>query len=285
LRARTHATPYESFRGVDDDTWLWLNTHGSRRFDAVRRMLPTLPDEAVQKRFTGRVGDESIKSAFAFYGFVREALERCRPELDEPRLLDFGCGWGRVTRLYLRDTPADRIVGIDCMPSAIDTSRATNRWSRFELVPALPPTDLPRGAFDLVSCNSVFSHLSEPAHEQWLAELNELLAPGGLVVATTWPRRYIEDCDRARQGTATDLHLGAKRAFVGTDEWLARYDAGEYCHDPVGGGESLPGEFYGETCIPRAYVEKRWTRWFTLRDYVSDRSRLWQDVITVQKPA
>jgi 2-polyprenyl-3-methyl-5-hydroxy-6-metoxy-1,4-benzoquinol methylase len=282
-RARDQATPYESFRGVDDDTWFWLNTEGSRRFEAVRRMLPTLPDEGVQKRFTGGVGDESIRSAFAFYGFPREALTRYRPELEQPRVLDYGCGWGRVTRLFLRDTPADRIVGIDCTPSAIETSRATNRWTRFELVDPLPPTGLPAGTFDLVTCYSVFSHLSEPAHEQWLEELHRLLAPKGLLVASTWGRRYIEECEMSRQGTLTDMHLGAKRAFVGTDEWLERYDAGQFCHSPVGGGESLPSEFYGETCIPRSYVEAHWTRWFTLLEYVSDRSRLWQDVIIMQK--
>jgi 2-polyprenyl-3-methyl-5-hydroxy-6-metoxy-1,4-benzoquinol methylase len=283
-RARERATPYESFRGVDDDTWLWLNTQGARRFEAVRRTLPTLPDEAVQKRFTGRVGDESIRSAFSFYGFAREALTRYRPDLDQPRVLDFGCGWGRVTRLFLKDTPGDRIVGIDCMASAVETSRATNPWVRFELVEPLPPTELPSGAFDLVTCYSVFSHLSEPAHDQWLSELHRLLAPGGLMVATTWPRRYIEECELSRQGVLTDMHLGAKRAFVETDDWLRRYDAGEFCHSPVGGGEALPSEFYGETCIPPAYVEAHWTRWFTLLDYVSDRARLWQDVIIVQKP-
>jgi hypothetical protein len=74
------------------------------------------------------------------------------------------------------------------------------------------------------------------------------------------------------------------RAFVGTKEWQDRYDRGEYCHSAVGGGDGLESSFYGETCIPEAYVRRRWTDRFDICEYLhADFQRLRQDAIVARK--
>lgn len=273
------------FGAADNELWFALHTSGYRRYKALRDLLPGLPDDATQRAFIGSAGDGALGEAFSFYEICLDKIAALggRPLGRDSRVLDFGCGWGRTIRFFMRDVPVDQLVGVDCMPRAIDLARQTNPWCRFALIPPLPPLegpDFPSAGFDLIYLYSVFSHLSEEAHELWLREFHRLLRPGGLLLATTWAREYIIRCGRARHGDTLGTHPGSLGAFQGTTDWLARYDRGEFCHSPVGGGDALSSSFYGESCIPRPYVEARWSRTFRALDYVeADGRRLWQNLI------
>jgi len=70
-------------------------------------------------------------------------------------------------------------------------------------------------------------------------------------------------------------------AFTDTREALRCYDAGGFCHSPVGGGGALSRSFYGETCIPADYVRKHWVRFFEFGEFVSTPGA--QSVIVVRK--
>lgn len=279
------APPHELFGGFDDELWLWANTAGYREEPLLRELLPAMPDEATQVRFTGQQGDATMASAFRFYALMRQLAARHGLRISEcDALLDFGCGWGRVTRLFLRDLDPARIWGVDCLSGAIETSRRTNRWSNFQLIEPAPPTSFRDETFDLIYSYSVFSHLSEDAHLAWLAEFRRLLKPGGLLVATTRGREFIEFCGLLNQRQGLSHHLQRLAgAFRDTARWLSDYDAGLYCHHPLAGGEALESSFYGETCIPRGYVLAEWTKSFTFLDYLDDRAVEEQNVIVVRK--
>ncbi len=73
-------------------------------------------------------------------------------------------------------------------------------------------------------------------------------------------------------------------AFPDTAGALERYDRGEFMYEPIGGGDVLDKSFFGETCIPRQYVERNWTRYFDLVDYIDDRTLCQQNVIVVRQP-
>jgi SAM-dependent methyltransferase len=272
------------FRGIDERRWLWCNTGSSRKFATFRNILPTLPDEQTQINFIGSAGDVALEEAFNAYLLWKEmAAKYGRPVGSESKVLDFGCGWGRTLRFFLKDVPSRNLTGIDVMPFAVELSRKTNPWCNFEMTSALPPTHFSDNSFDLVYLYSVFSHLSEEAHDRWLTEFRRILNPGGILIATTWPRDYIERCDRARNtADKRGTHPGSTHAFMDTGEALRQYDRGEYCHSPVGGGTALPGSFYGETCIPAEYVRTHWTDRFSFREFISD-ERCSQNVIVAQK--
>jgi len=273
------------FGHLDDDVWWSVNTTAWRRHAVLQRVLPSLPDENAQIRFIGNSGDAALLEAFRAYQLIRTLAARAgRPVTRRSIILDFGCGWGRILRFFLRDVPAAQLHGIDVMPQAIEISQKTNPWCQFVLGSPLPPSDLPAEGFDLIYMYSVFSHLSEDAHARWLDEFGRVLRPGGLLVATTWPREYIARCERARQGDTRQAHHGSLGAFLGTDGWLAAYDRGEFCHSPVGGGDELASDFYGESCIPEAYVRKHWASRFEIVNYLeADDESLWQNLIVAKR--
>lgn len=272
------------FGHVSDDVWFSINTTAYRRYDVLRAVLPSLPDAQMQRNFIGSDGDRALAEAFGAYRLIRHLAASCgRPVTRETRILDFGCGFGRTIRFFMRDVPRAHLQGVDVMPRAVDLSRKTNPWLTFTLIPGLPPSGLPAGQFDLIYLYSVFSHLSEDAHNRWLTELHRLLSPGGLLFATTWDRNYIERCERARLGgDTTGTHGRSLTAFEGAAECLERYDRGEYCHTP---GE--PSDFlqnYGETCIPEKYVRRHWSDRFDLRAYLeADLVHLSQNLIVAQR--
>lgn len=279
----TGRTPRALFGAVDDDFWLWCCTEGYRSEGRLREILPSFPPDEVQYRFAGAAGDDTMRDAFSIYKLLKSlADQHLRSPLD--CVLEFGCGWGRIIRLFTRDVEPQKLWGIDCLPVAIDTCKQTNPYARFELVDPFPPTRLPSDAVDLVYAYSVFSHLSEAAHLAWLSEFKRVLRPGGLVVATTRPRDFILTCERLRKaGEQRAWAQGTVLAFQDTAGALARYDRGEYLFQPMGGGDVLDASFFGETCIPRQYVVQNWTRLFEFVGYVDDRSLCQQNVIVARK--
>jgi SAM-dependent methyltransferase len=279
----TSRVPRDLFRGVSDDFWMWAFTEGYRTDPRLRDVLPAFPPDDVQYRYAGAAGDDTMREAFGFYQLVKALTHR---HLGRPfdSVLEFGCGWGRIIRLFLKDVEPGRLQGIDCMRGAIEICASTNRHARFALVDPFPPTSLPGESFDVIYAYSVFSHLSEEAHLAWLAEFKRLLKPGGLVIATTRPREFIQTCAQAREaGEQAFWAHGTVFSFKNTKDAFDRYDRGEFLYEPVGGGDVLDKSFFGETCIPQKYVAANWTRFLEPLDYVDDRSRCLQNVIVARK--
>ncbi len=281
-RATAKRPPHRLFGDVNDDFWFWLNTEGARQCPDLAKVLPALPDGRTQLTFTGATGDATLAEAFAAYSLFKRLFEEHVGELDSSRrVLDFGCGWGRTIRFFLKDLEPANLWGVDCYEDVLNLARQTNRWAQFRLIEPRPPLAFDTGTFDLIYCYSVFSHLAEDVHRQWLAEFQRILKPGGLLIATTRPREFIETCD-ANLEKLPDWWV-RHQVYADIPAMLARYDRGEYCYVATGGGGPLDKSFFGETCIPRSYVEQHWSRWFSVLDFVEDRSACPQNVIVVRK--
>lgn len=99
------------------------------------------------------------------------------------RILDWGCGCGRLTR-HLLSLPsgARRVTGIDIDQVNIAWNQQHLSDSQFLTVDLMPPTPFPDDSFDLVIANSVLSHLKLDVAKAWIAEIRRLLAPGGLAL-------------------------------------------------------------------------------------------------------
>jgi hypothetical protein len=62
------------------------------------------------------------------------------------------------------------------------------------------------------------------------------------------------------------------------------FDDGRIAYIPTGGGgEFRDGAIYGDAIVPLSYIEREWSRYFDVRDYIDDRNRFHQAVLTVQR--
>lgn len=287
------ASPNKLFGAVDDAWWYWMNTEGCRKSLELQRILPGLPASNVQSAAVGSAGDVALREGFGAYLLFKQLYQRHHGRLaDCAGVLDFGCGWGRILRFFLRDLEPKKLWGIDCSPPDIETCKQTNRWCQFQANEIMPPTWFADGTFDLIYCYSVFSHLAEDAHRRWLEEFKRILRPGGLLIATTWDRDFIQRCSDLRKDPSLDCEpewrIALSRVFLDTPRVLADYDAGKFC---FGEYDKERHEFafldgapvYGEACISKAYVLSRWTKYFAFVDFIDDRKRCSQNVIVVRR--
>jgi SAM-dependent methyltransferase len=128
------------------------------------------------------------------------------------RILDFGCGTGRVIRHFADQAGAAELVGCDIHgPSVEWAERHLSPPFRFFRNEELPPIDAPDESFDLVYGMSVFTHLTD-SWSRWLLELHRILRPGGLAVLTFLGEDMAEPCgvvwDEDRIGML-ELHIAA----------------------------------------------------------------------------
>lgn len=111
------------------------------------------------------------------------------------RVLDWGCGPGRVAQFWPRDV---RVTGIDINPETLGWARENFPWIRFSRCGLRPPTELEESSFDFVYGFSVITHLYPETVKLWSAELHRLLAPGGAAALTFHGDAYYEKFTRDR---------------------------------------------------------------------------------------
>lgn len=273
---------------VPDEFYLWLLTegHDDIKSSTLKSLLPTMPDEQTQATFTGKTGNVALKQAYGTYKLFKDIATDYSIGLDGGRnVLDFGCGWGRIIRFFQKDVEPSGLYGVDANENVIGICKQTNMFANFEHINPMPPTRFPDSMFDVVYLYSVFSHLSEEACNKWLAEFQRILKPGGIIIATTRPRSFIAYCGKLRASKDIVSHgLGAAKAFPDTEQVLSDYDSGKFCFSP-GSSSVLDESMYGESAIPRKYVEENWTKYFSRVGFIYEyeHKKFDQNVIIAQK--
>lgn len=188
--------------------------HGRHWWRRAADGLPIPPPELLF-RVSGAADVEWFLRGGAW---AREAIEQILASAGASlpagaRVLDFGCGCGRVARAWL--TAGDqRFTGTDSDPAAV-------RWCRRHLPKAhfltngpWPPLALPAASCDLVYALSVFTHLPEAQQRKWFAELGRVLAPGGWLVVSLHGEAYLPELGPVEQET----FRSGKLVVVGGDE-------------------------------------------------------------------
>lgn len=238
---------------ISDYEWFEANLNPQEYRSLLDIAIPDLPSDEVQLRFTGRTGRENLQQAFDFYKFVLANV----PEhgMDQQSVLDFGGGWGRILRFFLREFSAERLFLADCLTAAIECARSLNAPFNIIHSHVNPPVTLSEGTIAVCYAFSVFSHLSEQQSCDWLRHLAHLLVPGGKLVITTRGNSQIEYIEALEQ-TNTPYALAPllpKAAAI-----RKQYEQGLFQFYPVGGGGELSKDIFGETWIPRRWLDERY---------------------------
>ncbi|MEO0983635.1 MAG: class I SAM-dependent methyltransferase [Pseudomonadota bacterium] len=161
-------------------------------------------------RFFLKSGEEAVNT-FA------DAVERAGGDFrGASRILDLGCGCGRLAR-HIPKRSGATLYGVDYNPRLV-------RWCAKNLPGVYarnrlqPPLDFPGARFDVAYLLSVFTHLRIDTQNAWLAELARVIRPGGFALVTfhdeshdrlSWvditPERLVEEgaivCNDASEGS------------------------------------------------------------------------------------
>ena len=231
---------------------------------ALSALLPRMPEESIQRQFNGGAGSKLMHDSVSFVRSTASAYRDITGKrLQGARILDFGCGWGRLLRLMPFFADPERIAGVDPMARAIALCKEHGVLGHVARSEPLPRT-LPVGdeQFELIYAYSVFTHLSLRAMDTCLAALRETVADYGLLALTVRPIEYWAAAEKQGDAGAPRLraqHLQSGFAFRP--------------HDVAAVEGNVP---YGDSSFDIAWFEARYAQW-ELRGI----DRGWDDMQTV----
>jgi trans-aconitate 2-methyltransferase len=185
-------------------------------------------------------------------------LDRLHLAGDE-RVLDAGCGSGRVTEALVERLPAGSVVALDA--SAAMLSEAQRRLARFgdrvEFVEADLQEPLPIDApVDAILSTATFHWIRD--HARLFRNLAAILRPGGWLVAQCGGKGNIATLERVLVGMGYD---GVDRPFASPDETAERLVAAGFANietwlsdEPTRFEPGQPFEDFLETVCLREHV-------------------------------
>ncbi len=230
--------------------------HRNRRFRMEHPDVALPPDDLMYETFRmdyAKYYHDSARTAEWLIGLLEKHVE-----LEEVRILDWGCGPGRI----IRHLP--RLLGNGCSYHGTDYNPRIIQWCRehlpgiaFNLNGEHAELPYPDQHFDVIYGISIFTHLAEPSHHAWYAELMRVLRPGGIMLQTA-------------QGDAFKDRL--------TKDELRRYNAGEL----VVRGDVKEGHRLFSAFHPPAYMRKMFKD-AEILDHIPDPGS--QDVWIIRRPS
>jgi SAM-dependent methyltransferase len=229
-----------------------------------------LPDGPRRKRVSG--SEQPI--CFCLDGFTTfmkldRALQRFGGKglAEFRRILDWGCGCGRITRYFGR-------LG-ECLVSGADIDADNLQWCRenlsfgtFHQFPLQPPTKLKPASFDLIFGISVFTHLREGSQLEWLAELSRLLRPGGIALVTVLGPSTM--CRFAFNGSLLEEWQQTGFVSMANNEDLI--------------GHINDDSYYVNSLVTPEYIGDVWSRFFAVKGIIPAYIGNHQDLVVLRKP-
>ena len=181
-------------------------------------------------------------------------------------VLDFACGPGRVIGELASAAEPCTLYGSDIDAQAIAwATENLSSLARFSVNTTAAPTDYASAMFDVIYSVSLFTHLDASAQDEWLAEMQRLLKPGGVLLATTHGRFTLDSC------------TPAERASLQREGIVYRTDRnGRFKVD------GLP-DFYQTTFHTADYVRRHWSRYLPVVAHIEGGLNGHQDIVLMRK--
>lgn len=245
----------ERFSLLSDEEWCSILTRSVSESSIWGVEFPSFPETELQNRIHGHSSGVSMEEAAKFFHFVKRNTYKGEDLAKEMTILDFGSGWGRMVRPFMRDFELRNLFGFEPNYLFCVIARALNPYCCFLHGDYSPDGTLPLARFDLVVGWSVFSHLSERSASQWLQEMARIVRPGGQCVFTTWGERFLQrlivEEKALREGRTAHWYSQVCIEAAGSlTERLRSYQDGEFVWFTR--GES---ELYGEAFVGQKQVQ------------------------------
>lgn len=199
----------------------------------------------------------------------------------QARVLDFGCGCGRLTR-FLNMSNLVEAFGSDINDDLAHWCQDNLEKVTTKKNDVRPPLDFASSFFHLAYSMSVFTHLPEESSRLWLAELARILAPQGIAIVTTHGYAAL---DIIKNSTVHQSMFGLDGPAT---ELLAnRVHAEGYVFTPLEPSIvalANAGPSYGQTFIDPGYARSAWeSSSFEVLEHIPGGLRGWQDIVVMRR--
>ncbi len=258
-------------RSVDAERWnamLQASAEGAAA-GTPDPSLPGFPPDDIQLRFNGRPAVKSLSQAFDLYRLTMRAFRENGTPRPDSRFLDFGAGWGRVWRYFLREFAPEHMAAFDVNPKMADFWSQSMLGARLDVGTPFQPLPYWDGTFDLVVSNSVFSHLSLRLNMHSAGELRRIMRPGGVFVGTTFGLTHLRLWRSWQEQPDSCNERQRKLASLSPDygKEIDSFERGGFVYLPANPTRPLD---YENTAFSGEWIRANWSDWFELLDFIED---------------
>lgn len=223
------------------------------------------PPRHLQIRVAGVYAPDFLDSGVGIVGDLEKLVQVGGMELRSlHRILDFGCGCGRVLRPLRRHvTDNTSLFGTDIDDEAIAWCRENySTVADFRVNGSLPPTPYEDGFFDFVYSISILTHLPEEMQFAWLHELRRIVRPGGLLMLSVHGPSHFDHIPKPQRESMS------RKGFAYVD---------------TGGTDGLPS-FYQTAFHREDYIRSAWSPYVDVLDVRPLAVAGYQDAVVCRRP-
>src|SRR4051794_17999911 len=204
------------------------------------------PPAHLQERVGGARDFQSVGTQLA--SLIMSCVSKYKSVTAAQRILDWGCGCGRVIREMMKFVSPSKLTGCDIDTEAIGWAETHIPGPKFDRTDPYPPTVYSTDAFDLIYGISVMTHLDEQAQLSWLAELSRIASAGGIVALSVIGENL--------RRTNMPPELARKFHETGFASFVPSYSRMLVPFSHEG--------YYRETYHSFAYIERTWGEFFDI---------------------
>ena len=254
-KINSSASPAQNFNALfgdlDDDLYAFLLQKSYDSFNQIKALLPDWASDEIRRDSTGDFSlHDSLKEALLFWKLVKEEFRNLSTKLLQTcRVVDYGAGWGRITRFCAKDVTQPELYAVEPNPvfcGIFEETRVPGKLVRtdWESSQQLPIKDA-----DLLISFSIFTHTSDKLARNIRDRWAELMRPGGVIAFTVRPGAFLNSKDGEMA-----LFTEAERSTV-----KDAYQRGELIYKPYSNSPD-----WGVTIAPMQYLTDLFGREFRI---------------------
>jgi ubiquinone/menaquinone biosynthesis C-methylase UbiE len=278
---------FEKYSILDDQNWRSDLVRSIAQSEVNGVAFPTFPSAELQRHLQGNSNEIAIRGALAFRQHCVGVLNRQPGSAfsHNSTLLDFGTGWGRIARAFMKDVPAANIYAVEPFDFILE-ARKNNHYISFVKSSPLPPLPFRDGFATHLVTWSTFSHFNKTYFDAWINEFARVLRSGGICFITTLGVRFLQDlkkCHLQRQ-TGESVHFWLRLvldrlSIDEIDSVIDKIREGDFYWLP---SDVVARSEFAECFVTDRYFHLNFPHLFEVIDY-ADNGELAQDVIALRR--
>lgn len=263
----------------------WLHSVGVSTIRELAAFVPAFPPVELRRLVAAAEIEIFLWTGLVDLANIME-LYRCHQQAKSarPRVLDFGCGCGRMTRFFCHSSESWSVTGSDVNPQLVDFCKENLNGVSTSLNDLTPPLPFAEQSFDLAYSLSILTHFREEYASAWLTELGRVVAPNGILIVTTHGYPALDVIKGSKQHHEMFQMTPERVQEIQKDFATSPFVFQRYTDNVLEVAKA--GAEYGNTFIHPDYISRNWNNeQFVVRQHIPGGLCGWQDIVVLQRRA